>query len=77
METDWYRFLHMALFAFSHGHACTCATILAPASVAPGLRDKAGSLMSVATVWGSAAGAGISFLFAPAVMAQRSELVRS
>ena len=62
-DATWFKFINMACFAFTNGFTCTCCMILGPAQVRPAWKDRAGSIMSTALVWGIFAGALFSNIF--------------
>ena len=59
----WFKFVNMALYAFTNGFCSTCSMILGPGNAPASVKDKAGSTMSAGLLFGIFCGQLASFGF--------------
>lgn len=59
----WFKFINMALFAFSNGFVSTCLMIHGPSSVVNSMKERAGAIMSTSLVFGIFSGSLIALNF--------------
>jgi len=62
-EGTWFKFLNMAIYAFSNGYSSTCLMILGPSQVEGKMKDIAGYTMATGLVTGIFSGTCIAFAF--------------
>jgi hypothetical protein len=59
----WFKFINMALFAFTNGFVSTCLMIHGASSVVNSMKERAGAIMSTSLVFGIFSGSLIALNF--------------
>ena len=62
-SSAWFKFVNMALYAFSNGYVSTLCMIYGPAQTPGYMKDRAGYLMSFGLVFGIFSGTVLAFSF--------------
>lgn len=62
-QSDWFKFINMALYAFSNGYMSTCIMSLGLSKAPKETKDKAGYFMAAALLFGIFCGQALSYTF--------------